>query len=414
MKHVTFGLLVGVVAVIAIAACSRGADESHSEHETHHGEDEFDRGPSGGRLLEDGDFAVEIVIAESGIPPEFHVYAYRAGKSVMASGFDVAIELERLGGVRDVFEFEPEGNYQRGIGTVYEPHSFDVSVTASHDGRSYSWAYENHEGRTQIADRIARESGIETEPAGPHTIRETVDVTGMVQANPARVSTVRARFPGVITDVRADTGDNVRRGDILARIETNESLRPLAVVAPIDGLVVDRNIQIGQVTGTEPLYIVADLSEVWIQLDIFGRDLARVRAGQDVTITTLDGTRFEGVIDFVSPLVAHGSQSVRARIPLENPDGALRAGQFVSAHVVVAENEVPIAIRREAVQTFRDFDVVYARVGDTYEVRMLELGRRNGEYVEVLSGLKVGEIYVSANSFLVKADIEKSGASHDH
>jgi cobalt-zinc-cadmium efflux system membrane fusion protein len=206
----------------------------------------------------------------------------------------------------------------------------------------------------------------------------------------------------------------VTRGDVLGRIETNESLRPLAIEAPISGLIVNRNIQVGQVTGSEPLFVITDLDEVWVQLDVFGRQLSRVRAGQRVTIMSLDGSTYEGTIDFVSPLVAHGSQSVRARVPLDNPDGALRAGQFVSARVVVAETEVPLAVRRDALQTYRDFDVVYAKVGDTYEVRMLELGRRNGEYVEVLGGLNVGEIYVSANSYLIKADIEKSGASHDH
>jgi len=65
-------------------------------------------------------------------------------------------------------------------------------------------------------------------------------------------------------------------------------------------------------------------------------------------------------------------------------------------------------------QSFRDFTVVYARFQQTYEVRMLELGRRDGEFVEVLGGLDPGTTYVSENSFLVKADIEKSGASHDH
>jgi cobalt-zinc-cadmium efflux system membrane fusion protein len=65
-------------------------------------------------------------------------------------------------------------------------------------------------------------------------------------------------------------------------------------------------------------------------------------------------------------------------------------------------------------QSFRDFTVVYAQVGDTYEVRMLELGRRDGQFVEVLGGLEAGTTYVTDNSYLVKADIEKSGASHDH
>ena len=65
-------------------------------------------------------------------------------------------------------------------------------------------------------------------------------------------------------------------------------------------------------------------------------------------------------------------------------------------------------------QSFRDFTVVYAKVDDTYEVRMLDLGRRDGEFVEVLGGLEPGTDYVIENSYLVKADVEKSGASHDH
>ena len=176
----------------------------------------------------------------------------------------------------------------------------------------------------------------------------------------------------------------------------------------------NRNIQIGQVTGDNPLFVIADLSEVWIQLDVFGRDLGTIVPGQQVTITSFDGAEFQGSIGWVSPLVAHGSQSVRARVPLENPHGELRAGQFVRARVTVSATNVPLAVRRSALQTFRDFDVVYAKVEDTYEVRMLELGQHDDNYIEVLGGLSPGEIYVTGNSYLVKADIEKSGASHDH
>jgi len=82
--------------------------------------------------------------------------------------------------------------------------------------------------------------------------------------------------------------------------------------------------------------------------------------------------------------------------------------------VLVGGAEVPLAVRTAALQGFRDFSVVFARIGDTYEVRMLEVGRSDGEFTEVLGGLKPGTEYVSANSYLIKADIEKSGASHDH
>ena len=86
----------------------------------------------------------------------------------------------------------------------------------------------------------------------------------------------------------------------------------------------------------------------------------------------------------------------------------------VKGDVLVKEKEVPLAVKNSALQRFRDFTVVFAKYGDTYEVRMLELGVSDDINVEVLSGLKPGTEYVTENSFLIKADIEKSGASHDH
>jgi cobalt-zinc-cadmium efflux system membrane fusion protein len=316
--------------------------------------------------------------------------------------------------VSDQVTFSPEGNYLLGAGIVREPHSFDVRVSAGFKGRTYDWQYQSYEGRTRISDRVAVQSGVVVSAAGPQTIINTVELTGTIQTNPARVSQVRARFPGVVTKVERTTGDRVKSGDVLAHVETNESLRSIPVRAPISGIIVNRNIQAGQVTGEKPLFTIADLSEVWAQLDVFGKDLNAVAVGQDAEITTLDDLVYAGTVDWVSPLVAHGSQSLRIRVPLQNPNGSLRAGQFVRAIVTVAEIEVPLAVARSGVQTFRDFDVVYAKVDDVYEVRMLQLGQFDGKHIEVLSGLSAGEHYVAENSYLIKADIEKSGASHDH
>jgi cobalt-zinc-cadmium efflux system membrane fusion protein len=131
--------------------------------------------------------------------------------------------------------------------------------------------------------------------------------------------------------------------------------------------------------------------------------IAPAAAGEPVT----------GVISTVEVL-ANKDQSVTARAVLENPEGRLVPGSFVTAAITVGEHEVPLAVRREGLQAFRDFTVVYAQVGDQYEVRMLDLGREAGEYVEVLGGIEPGTHYVAANSYVIKADIEKSGASHDH
>lgn len=202
---------------------------------------------------------------------------------------------------------------------------------------------------------------------------------------------------------------------MLATIQSNTSLHDYKLKAPISGLIVKREIQIGEAPGNNPLFVIADLSDVWVELDVFARDLDSIKIGQTVIVETLEGKYLKsGRIDWISPLTAHASQSVRVRATLANQDGLLRPGQFVRGQVTIADETVPLAVRQSALQGFRDFQVVFAKENETYEVRMLKLGRRNSEWVEVLSGIEPGTQYVTDNSYLIKADIDKSGATHDH
>lgn len=419
MNRSTLVILLLLIAGIGFAWYSlneHNAQDSHAEHEepgAH--EEETAKGPHGGKLLEDGEFALELTVFEAGLPPEFHVYAYHDHKPLDPKDVNLKVELTRLDGKVDHFSFSPQQDYLRGNGVVAEPHSYDVSVTAKYQGKTYQWQFDNYEGRTQIIESMAGEMGIKTEAAGPVLIKEVVTLTGRIQTDPNQLSRVRARFPGVVKTVRRNLGDVVRTGDVLATINSNESLDTYAIKAPIDGTIVRRDIQVGETTADEPVFIISNLSSVWVELDAFGRDLMNIKAGQSVEIETLDNSyRANGVIDWVSSLASHASQSVRVRVQLANPSGVLRPGQFVRGHVTVADHEAPLAVRQSAIQRFRDFQVVFAKIGDTYEVRMLELGKQNSEWVEVTGGLEAGTQYVVTNSYLIKADIEKSGASHDH
>ena len=100
----------------------------------------FERGPHNGRLLRDGDFALEITIFESGVPPEFRVYPYRDGQPVAPETVDLTIELGRLGDRIDTFSFRPESDYLRGDGVVLEPHSFAVRVQARAGSRESNFS----------------------------------------------------------------------------------------------------------------------------------------------------------------------------------------------------------------------------------------------------------------------------------
>lgn len=413
-KNTLYTLLIAIIGLgLATWLFLETARHDERGHDDQGGE-QVEKGPQGGRLLRDGDFALEITLFEKGVPPEFHLYAYRNGNPLDPRDVSAEIELSRLDGRVDTFNFHPQGDYLRGGGVVTEPHSFDVSVAAVHQDKHHAWQYENYEGRVHISDQIAAASGIRTEQAGPARIRETLNLSGRVQVDPNRLSQVRARFPGVVKQVLGDLGERVRRGAVLLEVQSNESLQTYQVKAPIGGVIIRRNVQAGETTADTPLFVIADLSEVWAELDVFNKDINRVRSGQHVSLESLGGDGAEGRIDWLSPMTAHASQSVQARLVIPNPELRFRPGQFVRGRVTVAEHEVPLAVRKSGIQAFRDFQVVFARIGDTYEVRMLELGREDGERVEVLGGLKPGTEYVTENSYLIKADIEKSGASHDH
>lgn len=408
-----------LIALLITLLCVTGCDTQPSSHGDHRHapatEEDYERGPHNGRMLRDGDFALEITIFESGVPPEFHIYPYRNEVPVEPADVELTIELSRLGGRVDRFEFSPQGDLLRGDGVVLEPHSFDVMVTASAGGRSYEWTYDSYEGRTQIDTEVAGAMGIAVGTAGPANIRETITVQGTMHPHPDAVSEVRGRFPGLVQSLSKSVGDVVRKGEALARIQSNESLQSYTITAPVSGTVIERRASVGSMATDDPIYVIADTEQLVADVQVFSRDIGRIEVGQRVTVTSLDGgTTAETTIERILPTVDPGSRATTARAVIENPDAIWRPGEFVRGVVTVTTTDVPLAVRQSGLQAFRDFMVVYARVGDTYEVRMLDLGASDGEYVEVLDGLEPGTEYVTDNSYLIKADIEKSGASHDH
>ncbi len=406
-------LLLSLLVLPLAAACDAGRTTAEDDHADEPGA-EAARGPNGGRLLADGYFTLELAIFETGVPPEFHAWASSGGEPLVAADVALSVELARLGGGVDRIEFAPQGDFLRGTQTVEEPHSFDVTVVARHAGREHRFEYESHEGRTTIAADVARAAGIATATAGPGTIRDELVLYGAIAPDATRVRTVHARFPGVIRNVSRNVGDAVRSGDTLATIESNESLQTYSVTAPIAGMLTARHAAPGEQTDADALFEIADFSSVWAELDVFSRDRAHLRTGLEVAIDSDNGAAAVGVIGYLAPVGNRASQSVIARVVLENADGRWTPGQFVEGRVTISTAPVALAVPLAALQRFRDFDVVFAQVGETYEVRMLTLGRRDASFVEVQGGLAPGTTYVTANSYLIKADIEKAGASHDH
>jgi len=411
--------VLGIILIITLllVACDNGIFLNSDSTMNAHGEpveEEIEKGPHRGRILRDGDFTLELAIFETGVPPEFRAWATKAGNMLKPKDLTLKVNLIRLGDKVDNINFAPQGDALRGDMEIYEPHSFVVEIFAEHQGKTHSWKYDNFEGRTKIEDAVAEALEIKTAIAGPVTIDKTISAYGQITANQENIREVRARFDGVIKSVFPSIGDKIKKGQKLATVESNESLKVYTIKAPINGILMERNANAGEQTSGRKLFTIMNTSSVWAEISIFPKDLSKIKIGSSVSISGIDGEpTVSGKVSQIN-LNTEKNQSVKARVKLKNKNGLLIPGSFITANVKVDEHKASLAVLRDGLQAFRDFTVVYAKIGEEYEVRMLELGLQAGEWAEVLGGLDPGTRYVSANSYVIKADIEKSGASHDH
>lgn len=386
-------------------------EEGKSDEHDDHNDAPETKGPNGGLLLQQYDATLELQIFEQGVPPEYRAWLTQEGKPV-TDGAILKVQLTRLGGQVDTINFAYQGDYWLGDSVVTEPHSFDVEATFALNDKQYHWKWESIEGRTRINTDIAQKAGIKTAEAGSGSIARTLTTYGRLSTAQEQIARVRARFPGVITRVNARTGDRVARGDLLAQVESNESLKPYDLRAPIDGVVIERQVSIGEIADEQTLFAIADLTTLWAELQVFPDQRTEVSVGQKVLLKA-GGIETQATISHLLPS-PDNAPYVLARVKVDNPKGALNAGLLVTGEIAVETIDVPLAVDNRALQSFRDWTVVFIQVGDDYEIRPLELGRSDGTLTEVLAGLKAGDHYVVENSYLIKADIEKSGASHDH
>ena len=397
--------ILHVVLLAPLALASSGSVEAEAEPE---------KGPHRGRMLRDGEFAVELSIFETGVPPEFRVWVTNEGKAVAPNDVKLNVKLTRLGNVVDDINFYAQGAFLRGDMEIYEPHSFQVSVFASYQGKRFEWHYDNFEGRTTIETAAAEAMEIQTGIAGGATLNQTIPLYGKLFYPPGASRTVTARFNGVITKSHITLGDSVKKGQVLYTVESNESLRPYQVTAPMKGRLTAVFAYEGEQANGQPLLEITDTSTLAAQLQVFPKDYAKVAVGAPVKLSVLGSDEtLLGEVTYLAPGITD-NQARTLWVSIQNVPESLTAGSFAKGLVEVATIDVELAVKKTGLQGFRDFTVVYAKVGEEYEVRMLELGREDDTWIEVLGGLEPGTEYVTENSYILKADIEKSGASHDH
>ncbi len=409
---------VGILTVFACARRESSRAVEHSEEEHAEG-GHVDRGPHGGRLLEDATLRLELQIEEGeGIPPEFRAYLYeKGGKPIVPVEGTLHVILARFGGRRDSIGFLAEGNRFRAVRTVEEPHSYQAHVILDRKARRHEWKFEQIEYRVELSAESVKLSGIETGTAGPRPIEVRVEIPGEVRLNAERVIQVRPRFPGVIRSLSKRLGAPVRSGDLLATIHSNESLTDYEIRASMAGTVVSRDVALGQAVDHETvLYTIADLSTVWVDFALYPQIARDVRPGQSVRIKATAGEAIQtlGRVSYVGPLLEQDTRVAYGRVVLPNAERRWQPGLFVTAAVAVDNVEAAVAVPEEAILRTALGPGVFRAQGTVFEFQPIVPGRSDGEWTEVRAGLEPGATIVTKNAFLLKAELGKSEATHDH
>jgi len=239
---------------------------------------------------------------------------------------------------------------------------------------------------------------------GSWTVRQKKRTMEMEQFN---LQTARQKlFALGLTPKEANTLTNQEEN-----VFTQHELR-----SPLKGIVIKKHLTTGEAVKKDAaIFLLADFSNVWVNISIPAKDLKNVKIGQSVLVR--DGNQeieAKGELTYIGSIVDETTRMVTGRVVIANPKKQWRPGIYVTVELVLEERTVPLAVSLDAIQTIRDWSVVFVKYGNFYEARPLELGENDGQRVEVLQGLSGGEQYVVQNSFAVKAEIEKSSATHDH
>jgi cobalt-zinc-cadmium efflux system membrane fusion protein len=349
----------------------------------------------------------------------------------------------------------------------------------------------NLEKIVRLSDEQLKEFGVETGVARPGRLRIEVTLPGEISLNADRVAHVVPRVSGVVREVHKNLGDTVRRGDIMAVLESRDladstaallaarervtlarsnftreealwqkkitpeqdyigaknalaeaeiglrtaeqKLRALGfsdeyiarlsaqqskdairyeMLAPFDATVIEKHISLGEVLKDDTsAFLIADLSSVWVNLDVQQKDLPYIRTGQTAVISAVQAVPdVQGLVSFLEPMALETSRTIHARVVIPNRDGRWRPGMFVSGRIAVDDILVPVLAPDGALLMVEGKVCVFVRAGEGFKLQSVTTGRTDGIHTEIKDGLMPGQAYVIRGAFTLKSELEKPEA----
>ena len=274
----------------------------------------------------------------------------------------------------------------------------------------------HNEDVVSLTEKELKEFGIKINEVESGKIQLHSDLTGEIMPDPTKVAHLIPRFAGIVREVRKNIGDNVEKGEVIAVIESNESLVQYEVKSSIAGTVIEIHMTPGEVIGDEGHEVtVADLSSVWASLTVYQKDLTKIRVGQTASISTIDEDKvINSKIFYVSPIVDEKTRTASARVRLNNSSGFWKPGMFITGKVFSTSKKVPMVVNKNALQLFRGETVVFVQDKKGFRPQPVSIGMENNKLVEILSGLHQGQKYAAEGAFTIKSEFLKESFGSDH
>lgn len=197
--------------------------------------------------------------------------------------------------------------------------------------------------------------------------------------------------------------------------QEDSDLRFYEIRSPIAGTVIDRDITFGEyIENTSPIYTVANLDPIWVEIGVYPKDFQKVKEGQTVVVSYPDAeSSAEGKIAYISPMIDPETITAKAIVELRNENKQWKPGSFVVATIRTEDITLPLVVSKNAVQMIEGEPIVFVRTTDGFEGTSVRVGRSDDQSVEIVAGLDQGEYYAATGAFLLKADLGKDSVEHD-
>jgi cobalt-zinc-cadmium efflux system membrane fusion protein len=269
----------------------------------------------------------------------------------------------------------------------------------------------------ELSPEAVRNGRIGIGVAGPAAIEVVAEAPGEIHLDAERVLEIRPRYGGVVREIRKRIGDRVQPNEVVAVVQSNESLADYPIVSSLGGTVIARGVVTGQaVDHGSVLLTVADLASVWVDFAIYPQYVGRIRQGMTAVVTAQNRPELtaNGTIHYVGPLLEQDTRVSSGRVVLGNPGARWQPGLFVNVRVTLERTRVPLAVPEGAIVRTNEGPAVFRAEGNRFELVPVAVGRSDGRSSEIVSGLAAGDSVVIENAFVLKSELGKGEVEHGH